>query len=269
MATLSASAFATCTLGLGALLLAGVAAAQECRATSGAKRAALVELYTSEGCSSCPPADRQLARIGAARDGANADTAAVPLALHVDFWDYIGWKDPYAHPDFSRRQRMLVAANGGRASYTPHFFVNGQEIRDRSRVEAAIRMHSARPAGADLELRALPDGSGRLQVSARVRSVRPERAGGSPVLYVAVTESGLANRIQAGENRGAMLEHDHVVRHWFGPLPLEGGRGVFERAIAWTPAQRRKGLAAIAFVQDAVSGEVLQALSTGPCKETS
>jgi hypothetical protein len=248
----------------------------------------LVELYTSEGCSSCPPADRQLALIGAARDGANADTAAVPLALHVDFWDYIGWKDPYAQPEFSRRQRMLVAANGGRTSYTPHFFVNGQEIRDRSRVEAAIRMHSARPAGADLELRALPDGSGRLQVSARVRSVRqadaqlagapradthprqrPERAGASPVLYVAVTESGLANRIQAGENRGALLEHDHVVRHWFGPLPLEGGSGVFERAIEWTPAQRRKGLAAIAFVQDTNSGEVLQALSTGPCKETS
>jgi hypothetical protein len=60
-----------------------------------------------------------------------------------------------------------------------------------------------------------------------------------------------------------------VVRHWFGPLPLAGGSGLFERAIAWTPAQRRKGLAAIAFVQDAKSGEVLQALSTGPCRETS
>ena len=92
-----------------------------CELASGQKTAALVELYTSEGCSSCPPADRQMSRL---QDGLDAGAAAVPLALHVGYWDYLGWKDPYAQPAFAERQERLVHANGQRTLYTPQFFVN-------------------------------------------------------------------------------------------------------------------------------------------------
>ena len=79
------------------------AAAASCSAQSGERTAALVELYTSEGCSSCPPADRWLSRLGRVYP----PERVVPIALHVDYWDYIGWKDPYAKRPFAQRQRTL------------------------------------------------------------------------------------------------------------------------------------------------------------------
>jgi hypothetical protein len=81
----------------------------------------------------------------------------------------------------------------------------------------------------------------------------------------AVTESGLSNRIGAGENRGAVLAHDYVVRHWFGPVPVSSGIATMERALQLTPEQAAKGVAVAAFVQDTRSGEVLQAVPTTAC----
>jgi hypothetical protein len=251
---------------LAACWIAGAASAHECRAESGPRRAALVELYTSEGCSSCPPADRLLARLGAAASGYALGTEIVPLALHVDFWDYIGWKDPFARAEFAARQRALVAANGGRAVYTPHFFVNGREIRDRTRLSVAIRAQHAHSAGADIAISARPSPDGRLQTAIRVGRAGSGGSQSSLVLHAAVTESGLSNRIGAGENRGAVLEHDHVVRHWLAPTPLNRDAVTVERTFDLTPAQAAKGVAVAAFVQDARSGEVLQAVSTGLCR---
>jgi hypothetical protein len=251
---------------LTAMCIAGTADAQECRAVSGPQRAALVELYTSEGCSSCPPADRQLSRLGAPAGGFTLGKDLVPLAWHVDFWDYIGWKDPFARAEFTARQRALAAANGSRTLYTPHFFVGGREIRDRSRVEAAIRSHNAERAAADIRIAAAFSGDGRSQLALRIEGARAGGADAPAVLHVAVTESGLENRIAVGENRGATLKHDHVVRHWLGPIPLEAGTATLARTLALTPEQSRKGVAVVAFVQDTRSGEVLQAASTGPCK---
>ena len=251
---------------LTAMCIAVPAAAQECRAESGPRRAALVELYTSEGCSSCPPADRQLSRLGSAGSGLTPGRDVVPLALHVDFWDAIGWKDPFAHAQFTARQRALVAANGGRSLYTPHFFLNGREVRDRSRIEAAIRTQNARDAAASIRIQARASKAGRLHMVLHVEGARPARADAALALYVAVTESGLENRIDAGENRGVVLAHDHVVRHWLGPLPIAAGTARFERTVETTPAQASKGLAVAAFVQDTRSAEVLQAVATDPCK---
>ena len=103
-------------------LLVGCPAASmaDCDARSGAQTAALVELYTSEGCSSCPPADRQLSML---RESLAADANFVPLALHVDYWDYIGWKDSYARTAFGERQQWLVNLHRQTSMYTPQFFV--------------------------------------------------------------------------------------------------------------------------------------------------
>ena len=97
------------------------AQAAACQATSPKNTVALVELYTSQGCSSCPPADRWLSQLPSRIDS----NRAVPLALHVGYWDYIGWKDPFAKREFNDRQSQLAALNGNRTRYTPGVFVQG------------------------------------------------------------------------------------------------------------------------------------------------
>ncbi len=244
---------------LGALSTVFGVQAQTCSVTSGAQRAALVELYTSEGCSSCPPADKQLSLIGAP-----ANTNVVALALHVNFWDYIGWKDPFARPEFTERQRWLIGANGSRTLYTPHFFVSGVETQDRSKVGSAIRAQSARPAGAKIQVSAGRTANGALDV--QVKASEAAGAGAPLALYAAVTESGLSTNVKAGENRGETLAHDHVVRHWLKPVPIKDGSANLGQAIGVTPEQLKKGVNVVAFVQNTRTGEVLQAVTTGSCK---
>ena len=94
--------------------------------TSGEQQVSLIELYTSEGCSSCPPADRFVRSLGK-QDG--LFSAFIPLAFHVDYWDYIGWADPYASPAFSERQRRYAQRQDISRVYTPGFFINGNEWR--------------------------------------------------------------------------------------------------------------------------------------------
>jgi hypothetical protein len=101
-------------------------AALACFKQSPAHTVALLELYTSEGCDSCPPANEWL---GAQSKQFSVDQL-VPIALHVDYWDYIGWKDRFASPAFGQRHRATVNANGGRKVYTPQLFVGNQEARD-------------------------------------------------------------------------------------------------------------------------------------------
>src|SRR5499427_4717203 len=99
------------------------AAGAHCAAKSGEFTAALVELYTSEGCDSCPPADRWLSGLG----GGSGPGRVVPLSLHVDYWDYIGWKDPYAKREFSLRQRKLSQLQRMALVYTPQVVLQGQD----------------------------------------------------------------------------------------------------------------------------------------------
>src|SRR3954468_19444073 len=96
-----------------------------CTAQSAAKTVALVELYTSEGCDSCPPADRWLSSLGAQ---GYAPDRIVPIALHVDYWDYIGWKDPYAHAAHSARQRKMARLARAAMVYTPQVLLQGRDF---------------------------------------------------------------------------------------------------------------------------------------------
>ena len=250
---------ALCTLAAASMAALPGAAFAACDARSGPKTAALVELYTSEGCSSCPPADQQLSRLRQMLDPA----AAVPLALHVGYWDYIGWKDPYAQGSFGERQSWLVRANGHKTVYTPQFFVGGTELRSwRGALGDKVRQLNAVPAAADIRVQASIAANGALAL--RVEAT--ERSGAEPAaLYLALAESGLLSKVTRGENSGVTMAHDHVVREWIGPLRLVSGAVRVQREITLPAAWNRARLEVVAFVQGERSGSVLQALSANQC----
>lgn len=231
-----------------------------CDATSGPKTAALVELYTSEGCSSCPPADKRLSQFPS-RDYSLEQV--VPISLHVDYWDKLGWKEPFAQPQFGERQSWLVRANGHKIVFTPHFFVSGTEVRDwRGRLGDELKRVTAEPARASIRIRAESAGAGVISVAG---SATATSYPGRLALFVVVTEDKLTSRVSAGENRGATLSHDHVVRQWIGPIMLNGGRVDFNQKVTVRPAWNTAQLGIAGFVQDLGTGQVLQAVGASQC----
>jgi hypothetical protein len=223
---------------------------RSCGAVSPAHQIALVELYTSQGCSSCPPADRWLTGL----DARYPRDRVVPIALHVNYWDYIGWKDPYARSEFAARQRALATSNGSRTVYTPGVFVQGQEFPQwsgRAPFDDAVRALTASPAAIRITLKAEWTD---LEVKVNAGAVALASAR-EPSLYLALVENGLATNVRAGENRGETLRNDRVVRAWSGPLAL------MPAPVSWPlPAQAdRTRYSVVGFAQGA-DGRVLQAM---------
>ncbi len=161
-------------------------------------RVSIVELYTSEGCSSCPPAENWLNMF---KDDKRLWKEFIPLAFHVDYWNYIGWPDRFASPDFSNRQRRYATENNLSTVYTPGVLLNGREWR---------AWYYKRPLALDrsnnvgkLSIKVKDD-----QVSAEYVSDRTE---GDAFLNVAILGFDLETEVQAGENRGKKLQHNFVV----------------------------------------------------------
>jgi hypothetical protein len=244
------------TIALMALTTSVASGAQSCRAVSPPYTVALVELYTSQGCSSCPPADEWLSRLEP------SPLHAVPLALHVGYWDYIGWKDPFARKEFNERQRGLAGHNGSSSVYTPEVFVGGSELADwghADRFGAALKAVNARTAQANIELQAhwieatKDPLTQRLAVQVRWSA---EASARNPQLLLAVKRNGYLTDVRAGENSGSQLRNDHVVRAWEGPFSTQ--RQPLTTEISVPAGTGDATLVAIA--QDATSGAVLQAL---------
>jgi hypothetical protein len=256
------------TLLIAAFWVATDAAATGCaglqRVSSGSSRVGIAELYTSEGCDSCPPADKWLSGLSASKDG------VVPLAFHVDYWDYIGWKDRFANAAFSERQREAVRRQGGKVSYTPQVMVNGRDQRfwaDQSRFASSVMSIAAHAPRANIDMQFTSVGAGLdVTLTTSVPQIA-DRADAS--VFLAITESKLSSRVLAGENRGATLRHDHVVRALLGPVSPGAGAGgdklVVARSIALDREWKRDDLSLVAFVQSLRTGEVYQAISTPLC----
>ena len=238
--------------------LVTAAHAQKCTARSGDKTAVLVELYTSEGCNSCPPADRWLSELGRKYPG----ELVVPLALHVDYWDYIGWKDPYAKREFSQRQRRLSQLQRAAFVYTPQVLVQGTDFRDwgGAAFDRAVSRIHARPAGARLELEILSVARDALQVRTQATILDAAQAAEAGV-YVAAYENRLESQVTAGENSGRLLQHDHVALEWQGPY-APGERLL---RLPLLPKAKLGDSGIVAFVQSRRTGEVLQTLMLGTC----
>jgi hypothetical protein len=221
-------------------------AAPACGARSGADAVPLVELYTSEGCSSCPPADRWFStHVG--------DASANWLAFHVDYWDDIGWPDRFGSPLYSQRQRDRVAAAGGSTVYTPQVMV-GPQVRASWHTGIGRELRQARTrADASLVLQLQPAGTG---FDVLLGATRVGSAPNGANVWLAEYSDGQETKVPRGENGGLHLHHDRVVRHLWGPWPL-GTVAVSQRVTVAVPS-RRWGMTA--FVQDA-SGRVWQSLN--------
>jgi len=249
------------------LLLPGLPAqaqSQSCTAQSQAGTTALVELYTSEGCDSCPPADRWLSGLGAR---GLVPGKVVPIALHVDYWDYIGWKDPYAKPEFTLRQRLHAQLKRSRLVYTPQVILQGQDFRgwNSGAFDRELARINARPAAARIALTIAAARPGSIEVEAAVEVLDPAQQQDA-ALYLATYENKLQSEVRAGENRGRTLTHDFVVFEWQGPLALGAtGKRQDRRALPLLPKANPAHSGVVAFVQNRATGEVLQALMRPAC----
>lgn len=222
-----------------------------CSARSGPAITPVVELYTSEGCSSCPPADQWLSRL-------KADPGVVALAFHVDYWDRLGWKDRFASAAYTQRQAQTQRSSGARFSYTPQVIVDGADRPEWSR--AALPSSVRGRAAASVELSLARDGK-RFSASVAAAPGAPARL----AAYWAVTEQAHVSTVKAGENDGATLRHDYVVREYktvdaWRTAPDAPATLTFEPALAVDPAHARS---VNLVVVDADSGRPVQALKLG------
>jgi hypothetical protein len=233
-------AAASLTLGAGGAL----ASAPLCKTESPAALVPVIELYTSEGCSSCPPADRWLSTLkGSATSG-----RAVVQAFHVGYWDYIGWVDRFAAPAHTTRQRQVAAQNGLSGIYTPQVVRNGQDWRDWAKA-----LEAREPSRARIVLQRTADDAFEAQVT-------PADGVGAWSAYWTVTEHGHSSKVKAGENAGELLQHDFVVRQY---VPLGDYRTPAKVTLRTVPAVAGHARQVNLVVFEPKSGRPLQALSLG------
>lgn len=175
--------------------------------SSGDRQTAVVELYTSEGCSSCPSADRWLSRL---IETPSDEVNVLALAFHVDYWDYLGWKDRFSDADYTRRQRHLGANNLQRTIYTPEFFVNGMEARGTNNILDKIQQANQQQAPLELNLIISRDESG---LVLELHSPGDRDTIGQIHHRYLVYENDLSTEVKRGENSGETLHHQQVVRY--------------------------------------------------------
>ena len=232
-------------ISLAILLSAGPVAAATCTASSGAQRVTLLELYTSEGCDSCPPADRWISALPARGLGADR---VVTLAYHVDYWNYLGWKDPFAQARFTERQRFVNARIRNRTIYTPQLMLDGQDYRQGlslKDIQDRVATVNREKPGADIAL-SLNTSAGALETD-RARHAATARTP-APGCFWRSTKTNWANQVSAGENKGKRLEHDFVVRELAGPFAA--GAATITHKFGIAPSWKTRDLSVAAFVAD-------------------
>lgn len=221
-----------------------LAAQNTCAAQSADTLTPVVELYTSEGCSSCPPADKWISTLKAA----HGHGKVVAQAFHVNYWDYIGWVDRFAAPAHTARQRQIAATNKLGSIYTPQLVRNGMDWRD---YDGAARSSEAARAKLDMTQTA---------ANAFEANVTPLETGAAWSAYWTVTEHGHVSRVNAGENKGETLQHDFVVRQYVNAGQYSGAQKIKFNAL---PADAKYPRQINLVVVDAKTGKPLQALSAG------
>lgn len=220
----------------------------------------LVELFTSQGCSSCPPADEVLARLEQTQPVAGVEVIA--LSEHVDYWNRLGWADPFSSPIFSERQGRYADAFGKDGVYTPQMVVDGRTefvgsnmSRARDAIARAAKfpkatIHLARNDGAQGDV---------IPLTVQIEDL-PETSGGDTVeVLLAVTESGLRTDVPRGENAGRKLSHTAVVRRLEVIGSIKGASFAAAPVVRMEKGWRHDRLRAIVFTQERASRRVVGA----------
>jgi hypothetical protein len=245
-------AFAAAILLVAMFRSAKSAAAGPGQAKPAAKRPVIVELFTSEGCSSCPPADELLGHLRQERNS-NGDEV-IPLGFHVDYWDSPGWHDRFDSRAFSQRQEDYVRKFHLDGPYTPQMVVNGQTEFVGSlsgRAREAIAETAAQPPDANVNVS--PKGNDDLLV--QVSSAK------TADVMLAITEDNLATKIGGGENDGRTLHHTAVVRELRRIGQLREGKFSLTVQLTLLKDWKRQDLRAVVFVENPDNGGILGASS--------
>ena len=227
----------------------------------------LVELFTSEGCSSCPPADSLLLKLDSQQSIQQAEVIA--LEEHVDYWNHDGWIDPYSAPEWTQRQQDYVSSFKLDGVYTPQIIINGQSQVIGSRFEeviTAIKEAAGRPALEISIRKEQADARGSLRVTANVGALGGWSSSDSAEVWLAVSESDLSSSVSRGENKGKELHHAPALRM----LRRMGTTDSSKQALAFSgsiavspkPSWKTDHLRLVVFVQEKKSRHVLGAAST-------
>jgi hypothetical protein len=224
----------------------------------------LVELFTSEGCSSCPPADALLAQLNARQPVKGAE--AIILEEHVDYWDDLGWHDPFASAATTQRQKDYAKTIHAEV-YTPQMIVDGRTDvlgSDQRAAERAIeKAISAPKTSLELSWVGMTNAMGGPKLL-RVRAGKLSSSDNAEV-FMAITESHLHSDVKRGENAGRGLEHDGVVRK-LSSLGKANATGEFsydvQSAVKLSPEWKRENVRVVVFVQDVRSHRIYAATST-------
>ena len=220
----------------------------------------IVELFTSQGCSSCPPADDLLRSLE--RNQPVNGARVIVLSEHVDYWNRLGWKDPYSSGQFNSRQRVYVETFGGRHLYTPMMVVDGRTAFVGSRPitarEAIVAARKAPKATLAIEATGLAEGT--LRIAGVVEDLPPTAE--PPDVWAAVTQSPITTEVTRGENAARTLTHTGVVRSltWLGSLqgPARASYPV-EGRVRLRSTWEREDLRLVVFLQEPKGRRILGA----------
>lgn len=223
----------------------------------------IVELFTSEGCSSCPPADALLARLAAQPPAANVQVIA--LEEHVDYWNGQGWSDPFSSSEWTARQYAYAGVLGNGNPYTPQMVVDGSAEFVGSRTQLAVKSIAEAATRAKVSITLSQEPSIKPSAenfSVQVGKVTANAKGGAAEVWLAITETGLHSAVTAGENAGRDVRHAAIVRSLrkIGEAK-EGNELGFstETPVALRGGWKRENLRAVAFVQEKKSKRILGA----------
>jgi hypothetical protein len=248
--------------------LAGVALAPRAfvSATTGkaaaTRKAVVVELFTSEGCSSCPPADQLLSQLR--QEKQVNGTEIIPLGFHVDYWDYQGWRDRFDSAAYTRRQETYADHFHLPGSYTPQMVVDGAEEfagNSAMHARAAIARAATQPQQTEIEITSAKPDTVNVQVKA------PAAAAGEVLL--AVTEDNLESKVRAGENEGHVLRHSAVVRELRLLGKLKDGSFTTAAPLKLDKDWKPKDLRLVVLVQEPASGKIIGAAAISATLATS
>lgn len=237
----------------------GPSAAQE---SSAVRTPVLVELFTSEGCSSCPPADALIARLARTQPVPGAEI--IPVKLHVDYWNRLGWTDPFSSAAFTARQSRYADFFENNSVYTPQMVVDGRTEFVGSSEAKALRAiaGAARAPKPAIELRVDTKAGNTITVQARLPALSGRTPGETADVLLAITEDNLHSNVSSGENAGRSFDHVAVVR-LLRPLvrvrPGQQEDAVVSGTFALEPTWKREHLRAIVFVQEEKSRRILAA----------